>query len=40
MRTNENEASKSPEQITQPMKSYKNITSTMAFHLKSENDRG
>lgn len=40
MKINENEASKSPENANPPMKSHKNITSAMAFHLKSENDRG
>jgi hypothetical protein len=35
MRTNENELAKSPDQASQPMKSHKNITSTMTFHLKS-----
>jgi hypothetical protein len=40
MKINENEASKSPDSANQPMKSHKNITSAMAFHLKSENDRG
>lgn len=39
MKANENE-SKSPRNADQPMKSQKNITSTVAFHLKSENDRG
>lgn len=40
MKINENEASKSPDSANQPIKSHKNITSAMAFHLKSENDRG
>lgn len=39
MKGSENE-SKSPENGNPPIKSHKNITSTAAFHLKTENDRG